>query len=377
MFARFRSTLLLMGLFVLPLLTFSPSSAAQTNANAMNTSSILRKLSDALGGLRNIAKIHTLYFEWNDVSVQSNTAYAVNERSHGITREWLTSVGDNRVESRTTDLQSGPLLEVLTRGQQSVVLPVSDTNSMHYIPMSPARICSTTSTSPPPLCVNTSALFFDKVSPIVPPHAIFQAQEKSFTGTISESDTCSKVATVKPNSGKGPQTNFAVTPSHVGTCKITLASDSPQGWMLLGDQGWPSGNSSGAMQGPDLEREISHVYWMTFGYLGSGGLPGSVSYTPTPGASTYLVDMNPDGGEPIKAFINAKTFLPEKIQIGDDPHKMVLTFDAWESVDHVHFPNKMTADIFDSSLVIKYTLQKAVVNISLPKDFFKQPTPAL
>jgi hypothetical protein len=71
--------------------------------------------------------------------------------------------------------------------------------------------------------------------------------------------------------------------------EVFQAGETPQGWMLVGDQGVPSGNSTGALQGPDLTREISHAYWTTFAYLTSTGIPGKVTYKPISGTVTGSV----------------------------------------------------------------------------------------
>ena len=147
--------------------------------------------------------------------------------------------------------------------------------------------------------------------------------------------------------------------------------------MLVGDQGAPSGNSTGQLQGPDLEREISHVYWTTFAYLTSSGDPGNVAYKPQKGAAEYLLEMDPEGGEPIKAYLNQKTFLPDKVQVGEDPYKMVIVPKDWRSVSGVRFPFDMTVELFDSQMTLHYTFTNIQVNVNPPKDAFKQPTPAL
>ncbi len=363
---------------VIFLFTLPPNAAASGTTARIDTNTLSSALANALGGTASIEKIHTLHFEFKALSVRaapSNSIQTFQGRMHLAGEEWLTSDGNDHVEIHSAAMQAPPSLEVLEPEQQSVSVRVTVTNSTRYVPVGRARTCSGPSTTA--LCVNVPELYFDKVSPAVPPHAGLLAQEANFSGTLRESDTCGGIAMVAPASGKSPPFAFTVTPLHAGECAIRIASDLPQGWMLVGDQGVPSGNSTGQLQGPDLEREISHVYWTTFAYLTSSGLPGKVTYKPQKGAAEYLLEMDPEGGEPIKAYLNQKTFLPDKVQVGDAPYKMVIVPKDWRSVGGVRFPFDMTVELFDSQMTLHYTFTKIQVNATPPKDAFIQPTPAL
>lgn len=51
----------------------------------------------------------------------------------------------------------------------------------------------------------------------------FAATESAYTGTITETDTCSGLATVAATGGtSGASVTFGVTPSAVGTCTVTV-----------------------------------------------------------------------------------------------------------------------------------------------------------
>ena len=360
------------------LITPSLNATAFSNRSEIDTNTLLTALANALGGIANIQKIHTIYFEFKVQSFRaapSNNIQTFQGRLHLLGREWLTSDGDDRVEIRSPAMQAPPSLEVLVAGQQSVSIHVAVTASTRYVPVGESRTCSGSSATA--LCVSVPTLYFDKVSPTVPPRAVLRALEANFSGTISESATCSGVATITPASGSGPQFAFTVTPLHVGNCIVRFASNTPQGWMLVGDQGVPNGNSTGQLQGPDLEREISHAYWTTFAFLTSSGLHGKVTYEPRIGAATYLLAIGPEGGAPIKAYLDRKTFLPDRVQIGNDPYKMVIAPKNWQSVDGVRFPLSMTVQIFDSQMAFRYTFTKIQVNAKLPENAFKQSTPGL
>ena len=360
------------------LFTLPPNAVASGNMAEIDTNTLSSALANALGGTANIEKIHTLHFEFKALSFRaapSNSIQTFQGRMHLAGEEWLTSDGDDHVEIHSAAMQAPPSLEVLEPGPQSVSVRITVTNSTRYVPVGRARTCSGPSTTA--LCVNVPELYFDKVSPSVPPHAGLFAQEANFSGTMRESDTCGGIAAVAPASGKSPPFAFTVTPLHAGNCVVRIASNTPQGWMLVGDQGVPSGNSTGQLQGPDLEREISHVYWTTFAYLTSSGLPGKVAYKPQKGAPEYLLEMAPEGGEPIEAYLSQKTFLPDKIQVGDDPYKMVIVPKDWRAVGGVRFPFDMTVELFDSQMTLHYTFTNIQVNANPPKDEFKQPTPAL
>lgn len=360
------------------LFAVSPNAAASGNTGEIDTNTLSSALANALGGTANIKKIHTLYFEFKALSFHaapSNGIQTYRGRMHLAGEEWLTSDGNDRVEIHSVAMQAPSSLEVLEAGQQDVSVRVTVTTSTRYVPAGAARTCSGSSANA--LCVNVPELYFDKVSPVVPPRAVLMAQQANFTGTIRESNTCGGIAAAAPASGKGPQFAFTVTPLHAGNCTVRIASDTPQGWMLVGDQGVPSGNSTGQLQGPDQEREISHVYWTTFAYLTSSGLPGKVTYKPRKDAAEYLLEMDPEGGKPIAAYLNQKTFLPDKVQIGDGANKVVIVPKDWRSVGGVRFPFDMTVELSDSQMTLHYIFTKIQVNVNPPQDAFKQPTPAL
>ena len=356
----------------------SVNAGAPGTAHGIDTNTLSSALANALGGLANVKKIHTLHFEFMVLSFRAapwNSVQTFQGAMHLAGEEWLNSDGDDRVEMRSTAMQAPPSLEILESGQQSVSVRIAVTDSTRYVPVSRARKCAGPSTTA--LCVNVPELYFDKVSPTIPPHAGLFAQEANFSGTMRESDTCGGIAGITPISDKGTQFAITVRSLHVGNCVVRISSNTPQGWMLVGGQGSPSGNSTGQLQGPDLEREISHDYWTTFAYLTSSSLPGKVVYKPQKGAAEYLLEMDPEGGEPIKAYLNQKTFLPDKVQVGDDPNKMVIVPKDWRSVSGVRFPFDMTVELFDSQMVLHYTFTNIQVNENPPKDAFKQPTPTL
>ncbi len=247
------------------------SSATSPINGRPTTASIVHALGNALGGISNIKKIQTLYFEFKELSVHALPAGDIQTdqmRLHLVGREWLTASGDDHTESRSTGVMAPPFLQVFQAGS------------------------------------------------------------------------------------------------------------SPQGWTLVGDQGVPSGNSSGALQGPDLTREISHVYWTTFAYLTTSGIPGTVKYKPT-GGFDYLLVMTPKGGEPIDAYLDGNSFLPVKVQIEDGSYNMVLEPKNWKLVDGVRFPFDLTVQIVDAQLTLHYTFTKIALNVTPPKGAFTQPTPAI
>ena len=258
----------LLAFLVFPL-TLSRSSAG--TGNAMNTATLLTRLSNALGGMGNIEKIHSLYFSWEFKTLAFESGEVTMPTT--LLHEWVTSGGNQRVEQRSSAGQTEPILTV-----------------------------------------------------------------------------------------------------------FSTSSGSPEGWMLVGDQGWPSGNSTGAMQGPDLERQISSAYWASFAYLTSGGLPGKVSYKAVRGASYYLLKMDPNGGVPIRAYLNPKTFLPDKVEFGGDAWKTVEVLSDWKVFHGVRFPYAMTVRMFERGTWRGqgfYTLKQVRMNLTLSADLFKQPTPAL
>lgn len=348
-------------------IVFLAGSVPRSDAFVPTTSSIVQAMAGALGGSARIAQIRTLFFEWRvHDSLQTEQD----------AREWMTADGYDRLEVLTAGMQGAPILRVFTPGATRASVAVTVTASNRYVPGSHARVCSSQATGA--LCVLPNELFFDSVTPGgTHPSERIAVSESGYNGGFVESDTCAGIATIAASASAGSPGSYTVTPRHSGTCTITFASSSPQGWVLEGDQGWPSGNSTGAMQGPDLSREIAYVYWMSFAYLHAGGLPGSVRYVPVHGADEYELEMQPQGGEPIVAQINEKTFLPDTFTIGSDPMKMIVTPSAWKATDGVFFPTKMDVRLGNLGTHLAYALVRARLNDRFKASLFAQPVPAL
>ncbi len=348
-------------------IVFLAGSVPRSNAFVPTTISIVQAMAGALGGNARVAQIRTLFFEWHVLNGQQTQQDA---------REWMTADGYDRLEVLTTGMQGAPVLRVFTPGATRESVSVTVTKSNRYVPGSRARVCSSQATGA--LCVFPNELFFDTVTPGgAHPSERIAVSESGYNGGFVESDTCEGIATISASASAISPGSYTVTPRHSGTCSITFASSSPQGWVLEGDQGWPSGNSTGAMQGPDLSREISYVYWMTFAYLHAGGLPGSVRYVPVHGSDEYELEMQPQGGEPIVAEVDEKTFLPDKFEIGSDPMKMIVTPSAWKATDGVLFPTKMDVQLDNLGLHMDYALVRARLNDRFKASLFVQPVPAL
>ncbi len=372
------------------------SSLKKPKFSKMTTALLLKKMADALGGLSHIEKIHSLYFEIYKVKIKIRHAGQPLFMSMGNTevKDWMTMDGNDRMKVRSAAYGAPPTLMVISNGQESVKIPVTVTSSSQYRLPAPGGNCSKPSNSSSnPLCVNVFSLNFNlgyyKFHSNLSPAARFSASETGFTGTIFESNTCGKTAVISPASIRGGQGFFTVTPKRPGKCAITVSTDSPEGWFLEGDQGMigtSNGSSStGQMSGIDLEREISGLYWTTFAYLNPGGLPGKVSYKPLTGGLDYVLQMNPDGGVPMTDYINKKTFLPDKLLLGNntDPSRELMKFKSWKTVNGLKFPSVMLVNPFFAnssnmnSFKMKYLYKKIKVNVKTTKNMFKQPTPAI
>lgn len=153
---------------------------------------------------------------------------------------------------------------------------------------------------------------------------------------------------------------------------------SPKGWVLVGDQGWPSGNSSGQMQGPDLSQAISRVYWNSLGFLTGSGVRATFANISTTNGFNYTVKIVPAGGATITISIDGKTFLPLNAQIGDDPDNLrVFVPSHWKVVDGIRFPFELQVRDTSSQLDVTYTYTNVEVNASPPNGAFAQPTPSV
>ncbi len=341
---------------------------------------LLKKVEAALGGSKNIQKIQTLSFYWNAAAAEAGESGSVSENSQelGKGEEWLTIEGNDHIHGSSA-YSGGSTVEVLSNGRQSLKVPVLVSALTQTLPSS-GENCSTGQN---PLCVSPLSLDFNPSFR----NAVMHVYAKNFTETIIEKDNCHGIASVSPSSGKGPQVFFKVKTDHPGRCFITFSIDSPAGWLLNGDQGavgTSSGSTStGQISGPDLSREISRVYWKTFSYLTAVGLRGKVDDTVKIKASHYILKMFPDGGDPIKAFISRTTFLPVKIQLGNDsdPTREVIKFSQWKWIKGVRFPFKTltySVDQFSGiPRVERFVFKKIQINAAIPKGAFKKPQPAL
>ena len=365
---RFR-ILLAICVALVTLSTHGVGAAPRTAHFVPTAGSIVKAMAVALGGSARIAKIHTLFFEWH---VHGVTAGGTNLHQH--IKEWLTVGGEDRMEAVTAAMQGAPLLRVFLPGMMDEPLSVTITDSGKYYPPSNDRTCSSPSGG---VCVDPSDLYLDLASGPRSASVPIDVSENGYSGAFIESDTCAGIATIARKAGGNNPALFSLTPKHAGHCTVTFSSSSPEGWTLEGDEGWPSGDSSGALQGPDLAREISYVYWMTFAYMHGGALPGTVRYVPVYGADRYQLDLQPQGGEPIVAEIDTQTFLPKSVLIGNDHQQMLVIPHRWKATNGVLFPTKMTVKIVDEQLQMEYSLVRIGLNQKFAPSLFAQPTPSI
>lgn len=158
---------------------------------------------------------------------------------------------------------------------------------------------------------------------------------------------------------------------------VLKAGSPPQGWSFIGDQPAMSGNSTGALQGPDLARAISRTYWMSFAYITHAGVHATVRYRPHANSLYYDLEMLPQGGDRIDAYLDQRTFLPVQIRIGEPGFRMLLIPSNWRYVGGIRFPFSLTAHIVNEHTSITYTFQEIKLNLSPPPGAFVQPTPGV
>jgi len=103
-----------------------------------------------------------------------------------------------------------------------------NTTTYVYVTASPGSSSSASPTAPPPgvLSVNPSALTLNGTGAAATQSV--GVLEIGYIGALSESDTCTGVATVAPSSGSGPSATFMVTPSAAGTCSATFTDSKSQ-----------------------------------------------------------------------------------------------------------------------------------------------------
>lgn len=347
----------------------------------MTSTLLLKKMRAALGGLKKIQRLHILYFKWKLAASETGNSKFTAEQIQlvGRGKEWIAMNGSDHLDMSSA-FGGAPVVEVLSNGEQMIPIPITVSSSTEGV-LPGSGTCSKTTVNP--LCVNEFPLYFDQSLN----RTVLRASKNNFTGTIFEKNTCSGIASVIPESGRGSQTSFTITADHPGKCSVTLMADSPAAWLLNGDQG-ALGTSSGStatgqISGPDLSREISKVYWKSFAYLTSLGLPGKVHIIPEIKGCCYVLKMLPDGGDPIKAYINKRSFLTEKIQIGadDDPTMEIMTFRGWKPIGGIKFPFKIldrSVDPFTGIPSIQeYIMTRVRINPVVAKGLFAEPQPAI
>jgi hypothetical protein len=100
--------------------------------------------------------------------------------------------------------------------------------SVNTTPVANVAAATPTPTPPPPgvLSVNPTAVpIYGTGSGNA---ASVVVQETGYTGTLSESDTCTGIATVTPSSGTGPSVTFTITGVAAGSCTATFSDTNGQ-----------------------------------------------------------------------------------------------------------------------------------------------------
>jgi hypothetical protein len=83
---------------------------------------------------------------------------------------------------------------------------------------SPTPVASATPTATPSPVISPASLAFTSAGVSLP----LVLTETGYIGVLTESDTCSGIATVSPATGTGPSATFTVTSVAAGTCNVTI-----------------------------------------------------------------------------------------------------------------------------------------------------------
>ncbi len=147
-----------------------------------------------------------------------------------------------------------------------------------------------------------------------------------------------------------------------------------------GEKGWiqdPNGQVR-ELAGMELEDITREVYLSVYGYLFPERAKGEVEYLGQKedgGINYYVVQVTPEGAEPIKMFINPETYLIDKTVSKRDIIVITNYFSDYKDFEGIKVATSLVTNTGDPAYDIRLTLTNIELGPQLSDDLFKIPLP--
>jgi outer membrane lipoprotein-sorting protein len=146
-----------------------------------------------------------------------------------------------------------------------------------------------------------------------------------------------------------------------------------------GEKGWVQ-DANGQVRelaGMELEQTKSELYFSVYAYLFPERAKGKVEYLgreEAGGINYYVVQATPEGGEPVKMFINPETYLIDKTVSKHDIVVATNYFSDYKDFGGIKVATSMVINTGDTAYNIRITVTNVELNPELSDDLFKMPS---
>jgi hypothetical protein len=161
---------------------------------------------------------------------------------------------------------------------------------------------------------------------------------------------------------------------------ISLGGVYSQTSIFNGEKGWILVSSSPIekMSGEALKQEITSNYINTFSFLLHGRLKGKILYKGMNlNRKDYILEIEPDKGEKITLFLNAKTFLPDNSIMTQGPTIQDSFMGDWKKIKGVAFPFFEKQKTNFPKQVMTISVLQMKVNAPFQNSLFQKPNTAI
>jgi outer membrane lipoprotein-sorting protein len=147
-----------------------------------------------------------------------------------------------------------------------------------------------------------------------------------------------------------------------------------------GNKGWiqDANGQVRELAGMELEDVTREVYLSVYGYLFPERAKGKVEYLGTEeagGITYYVIQVTPEGADPIKMFINPETYLIDKTVSKHDIVVVTSYFSDYQDFGGIKVSTSQVTNMGDTAYDIRSTLTNIELNPELSDDLFKIPLP--
>jgi hypothetical protein len=143
-----------------------------------------------------------------------------------------------------------------------------------------------------------------------------------------------------------------------------------------GNHAWVWGPSGKVrkLSGADLEDQVTSAYQATYAWLVPGRLAGDVKLSDAhferPG---YALAIRPENGGPYVVFLDARTFLPTRMEQRERDHATTQTLSDWRAVGGINFPWRAEQRSSDSKLVLEFSVESIELDPTIGPQVFRAP----